>query len=84
MQSQSQPLLPLRRDHIHDLPQDHLAQPKTSLKVCLVVFVVMALVVPLLSFITELSVKALSGQPPFASAFEELRYHANYKNAAVS
>lgn len=84
--SVQQPLLPLRRDHLQhpDAVQQELTRSKTPLKVCLVIFVVMALILPLLSFISELSVKALASQPPFDKAIHELQYRANYRNAAVS
>lgn len=85
MQSQSQPLLPIhRRENPNDVAQDPLAYSKTSVKVCLVVIFVMALIFPVLSFISELSVRALAGKTPLAAAIEEFQYRANYQNAAVS
>lgn len=82
--SQTQPLLPVhRREHSQEYPSE-FEPSKTSIKVCLIVFVVMSLILPILSFISELSLKALSGRPPFAAAIQELHYRAHYQYAAVS
>lgn len=90
MQSQSQPLLPVhRRDASHDFNNDHfvldhLAPSKTSLKICFVLFVVMALGLPLLSFISELFTRILADRLPFGASIAELHHRASYKYAAVS